>query len=95
MKLLGKLLLNCYDSYKKVMDHNQNPLRHILILCLVFLDHDRFSMDVVHRFWSLFFKRNFNGCQFHWTLSYSFMVFFTASVFYDAEKNNDSWLIKL
>ena len=37
MKLLGKLLLNCYDSYKKVMDHNQNPLRHI--------------PDPVSRFW--------------------------------------------
>ena len=95
MKLLGKLFLNCYDSYKKVMDHNQNPLRHIPDPVSRF-----WIMTILAWMWCIAFGLYFSnvilmGVSFIGHLAILFMVFFTASVFYDAEKRNDSWLIKL
>ena len=88
-------LLSCYDCYKLVMDHNQNPLRHIpdpvsrmwIMIALAWM-------------WSIAFGIYFSsvlymGISMLGHLAILFMVFFTVGVFYDAEKNNDSWLRKL
>ena len=84
-----------YDCYHAGMDHNKNPLRHI---------PDPVSrmwiMTVLAWMWSVVFGA-YLGSVIYMGISIAshflllFMVAFTASVFYDAEKRHDSWLLKL
>ena len=88
-------LYRFYEFYKSVMDANVNPLRHV--------------PDPVSRFWIMTVMAwmwctasgiylgsvLFIGTSFIGHLALLFMVFFTAAVFYDAEKRQDSWLAKI
>ena len=88
-------LYRFYKSYKSVMDADVNPLRHV--------------PDPVSRFWIMTVMAwmwctasgiylgsvLFIGTSFIGHLALLFMVFFTAAVFYDAEKRKDSWLAKI
>ena len=92
MKLL---LLQFYDLYNSVMDHNKNPLRHI---------PDPVSrmwiMTVLAWMWCIAFGLYigsvvYMGISLIAHFSIIFMIMFTASVFYDAENRGDSWLLAL
>ena len=84
-----------YDAYNYIMDHNKNPLRHI---------PDPLSrmwiMTVLAWMWSIVFGI-YVGSVIYMGISLAahfillFMVTFTAAVFYDAERRQDSWLLKL
>ncbi len=84
-----------YDIYNSVMDAEVNPLR--------------FVPDPVSRFWIMTVLAwmwcvafglymgsvMFMGVSFVAHLGILFMVFFTAAIFYDAEKRQDSWLVPI
>ncbi len=84
-----------YDCYNAVMDHNKNPLRHIA---------DPVSrlwiMTVLAWMWSVVFGI-YVGSVIYMGISIAshfiliFMACFTAAVFYDAERRQDSWLLQL
>ena len=84
-----------YDCYCSVMDHNKNPLRHI---------PDPLSrmwiMTVLAWMWSLVFGI-YVGSVIYMGISMAAhfillaMVTFTAAVFFEAERRQDSWLLKL
>lgn len=84
-----------YDTYKYVFDHNINPLRHIpdpasrmlIMIILAVMWSGAFATYIG----SLMY---FGGSVIGHILLIS-MVFFTAAVFYDAEKRGDSWLLML
>lgn len=89
------LLLSFYDSYKYIMDHNRNPLRHIPDPVSRF-----WIMTVLAWLWCIAFSLYLGsimvlGISFVAHSSLLFMVFFTAAVFYDAEQRKDSWLLML
>tara|TARA_B100001057_G_scaffold376165_1_gene381100 strand:- start:157 stop:516 length:360 start_codon:yes stop_codon:yes gene_type:complete len=88
-------LLSLYDMYNSVMDHNKNPLRHI---------PDPVSrmwiMTVLAWLWCIAFGLYISsviymGVSLIAHFGIIFMIMFTASVFYDAEKRGDSWLLAL
>ena len=92
MKLLG---LKIYDFYQYIFDSNVNPLRHIPDPANRF-----FIMFVLAVMWSAAFAFLLgNLFYFGWSvtahLGVLFMVFFTASIFYDAERRGDSWLLAI
>jgi hypothetical protein len=84
-----------YDAYNAVMNHNKNPLRHI---------PDPLSrmwiMTVLAWMWSIVFGI-YVGSVIYMGVSLAahflllFMLTFTAAVFYDAERRQDSWLLNL
>ena len=89
------MFLKFYDTYNMVMDHNKNPLRHI---------PDPVSrlwiMTVLSWMWCIAFglyvgSVMYMGASLVAHFSILFMVMFTASVFYDAERRGDSWLLAL
>ena len=89
------MFLKFYDLYNLVMDHSKNPLRHI---------PDPLSrmwiMTVLAWMWCIAFgiyigSVIYMGVSLVAHLALLFMITFTAAVFYDAEKRNDSWLLKL
>lgn len=92
---MPRLFLKFYDFYNFVMDHNRNPLRHVQDpVARMWL------MIVLAWMWSIAFGLYFAsvyyiGLSLIGHLAILFMVFFTAGVFYDAERNNEEWLIKL
>ena len=92
MKLM---FLKFYDFYNWLFDHSKNPLRHI---------PDPLSrmwiMTVLAWMWSITFGIYIGSVIYmgislviHFILL--FMVFFTAAVFYEAERKGSSWLLKL
>ena len=92
MKLL---FLSLYDMYNSVMDHNKNPLRHI---------PDPVSrlwiMTVLAWLWCIAFGLYvgsviYMGVSLVAHMSILFMIMFTASIFYDAERRGDSWILSL
>jgi hypothetical protein len=92
MRMFG---LKFYEMYKMVFDHNVNPLRHIPDPASRLL-----IMTILAVMWSGAFATYigslvyFAGSVVGHILLLA-MVFFTASVFYDAEKRGDSWLLML
>ena len=89
MKLLG---LKIYEIYQYIFDANINPLKHIPDPANRF-----FIMFVLATLWSAAFAFQFASLfYFGWSviahLGVLFMIFFTASIFYDAERRGDSWL---
>jgi len=93
--MIAKSLLRCYEMYKTVMDADFNPLRHIPDPASRF-----WIMTVLAWMWctasGLFLGSViFIGASFVGHMALIFMVFFTAAVFYDAERNSSSWLLKL
>jgi len=92
MKLM---FLKFYDWYNWIFDHSRNPLRHI---------PDPLSrmwiMTVLAWMWSVAFGI-YIGSVIYMGVSLAvhfillFMVTFTAAVFYEAERNQSTWLLKL
>ena len=92
MKLM---FLKFYDMYNWIFDHSRNPLRHI---------PDPLSrmwiMTVLAWMWSVVFGI-YIGSVIYMGVSLAvhfillFMVTFTAAVFYEAERKQSTWLLKL
>ncbi len=92
MKMFG---LWVYDCYKYIFDSSRNPLRHIpeppsrmfIMIILAFMWSGAFALYL--------------GSIIYFGISVAahiillLMVFFTVAIFYDAEKNQSSWLLKL
>lgn len=84
-----------YDTYNQVFNHNVNPLRHIPDPM-----SRMFIMIVLAVMWSGAFAFYLGSLIY---FGYSVwahvvllgMVFFTAAIFYDAERRGDSWLLNL
>ena len=87
--------LRIYDFYKYIFDSNKNPLRHIPDPVSRF-----YIMTILAGMWSFAFAL-YLGSIVYFGISLAahaillLMFFFTMSVFYDAEKNHSSWLLKL
>jgi len=89
------ILLKSYDAYNYLMDHKKNPLRHIPDPVARL-----WIMTVLAWMWSIAFGLSIGsvlimGFSMLAHLGIIFMVFFTACVFYDAERRGDSWLLAL
>ena len=90
-----KYLLWIYDSYKWIFDSSKNPLRHIpdpasrmfIMIILAFMWSGTFAVYLGS---ILYF-----GISIAAHIILLLMFFFTVAVFYDAEKNKSSWLLKL
>lgn len=92
MKTIG---LWIYETYQYIFDSSKNPLRHIpdpasrmyIMIILAFMWSGAFAAYI--------------GSIIYFGLSLAahivllLMFFFTAAVFYDAEKNQSSWLLQL
>jgi hypothetical protein len=84
-----------YDSYKYFFDSSKNPLRHIpdptsrlyimIILSMMWSGAFAFYLGSIYYF----------GISLAAHIGLLLMFFFTIAVFYDAEKNKSSWLLKL
>lgn len=87
--------LKLYDFYNYIFDSSKNPLRHIPDPVSRF-----YIMTILSIMWSITFAA-YLGSIVYFGISLAahiillLMFFFTMAVFYDAEKNNTSWLIKL
>lgn len=87
--------LRVYDYYKYIFDSNKNPIRHIPDPVSRF-----YIMTILASMWSFTFAI-YIGSIIYFGISLAvhlillLMFFFTISVFYDAEKNHSSWLLKL
>jgi hypothetical protein len=89
------LALRVYDCYKYIFDSKKNPIRHIPDPVSRF-----YIMTILAGLWSFSFAL-YIGSIVYFGISLAahaillVMFFFTMAVFYDAEKNKSSWLIKL
>lgn len=89
------LILRIYDAYKYVFDSSKNPIRHIPDPVSRF-----YIMTILAVMWSLTFAL-YIGSILYFGISLAahivllLMFFFTISVFYDAERNHSSWLLRL
>ena len=87
--------LRVYDCYKLVFDSKRNPIRHIPDPVSRF-----YIMTILAGLWSFSFSV-YIGSIIYFGISLAahaillLMFFFTMAVFYDAEKNKSSWLLKL
>lgn len=92
MKRIG---LKIYDAYQYIFDSSKNPLRHIPDPT-----SRMFIMTILAFMWSGAFAI-YVGSIIYFGISVAahivliLMFFFTVAVFYDAEKNKSSWLLKL
>lgn len=90
-----KYLLSIYDAYKWIFDSSKNPLRHIpdpasrmfIMIILAFMWSGTFAVYLGS---ILYF-----GISIAAHIILLLMFFFTVAVFYDAERNKSSWLLKL
>mgnify|MGYP001815459693 FL=1 len=84
-----------YDAYQYIFDSSKNPLRHIPDPT-----SRMFIMTILAFMWSGAFAI-YLGSNIYFGLRVAahivliLMIFFTVAIFYDAEKNNSSWLLKL
>ncbi|MEW6997988.1 hypothetical protein AADZ86_09795 [Colwelliaceae bacterium BS250] len=89
------IALGIYEAYKYVFDSSKNPLRHIPDPVSRF-----YIMSILALMWSAV-GAAYVGSIIYFGLSLAahiillLMFFFTMAVFYDAEKNQSSWLLKL
>lgn len=93
--MIKLLALKTYDLYKYIFDSSKNPLRHIPDPVSRF-----YIMTILAGMWSFSFALYtgsiiFFGVSLAAHIILLLMIFFTISVFYDAEKNKSSWLLKL
>lgn len=92
MKNLG---LRVYEAYQYIFDSKKNPLRHIPDPT-----SRMFIMTILAFMWSGSFAL-YLGSILYFGISLAahivliLMFFFTVAIFYDAEKNQSSWLLKL
>ena len=92
MKKFGLLI---YDAYQYIFDSSKNPLRHIPDP-----PSRLFIMTILAFMWSGAFaiylgSITYFGISVAAHIVLLVMFFFTMAVFYDAEKNQSSWLLKL
>ena len=92
MKKFGLLI---YDAYRYIFDSSKNPLRHIPDP-----PSRLFIMTILAFMWSGAFaiylgNITYFGISVAAHIVLLVMFFFTMAVFYDAEKNQSSWLLKL
>jgi hypothetical protein len=84
-----------YDGYQYIFDSSKNPLRHIPDPT-----SRMFIMTILALMWSGAFAV-YLGSILYFGISLAahivliVMFFFTVAIFYDAEKNHSSWLLKL
>jgi len=92
---MKKFGLWIYDSYKYIFDSSRNPLRRIPDPT-----SRMFIMSILAFMWSGAFAV-YLGSILYFGLSVAahsiliLMFFFTVAIFYDAERNKSSWLLKL
>ena len=92
MKHLG---LKIYEFYNYIFDSSKNPLRHIPDPT-----SRMFIMTILAFMWSGAFAV-YLGSIIYFGISVAahivliLMFFFTVAIFYDAEKSQSSWLLKL
>ncbi len=92
---MKKLALRIYDAYQYIFDSSKNPLRHIPDP-----PSRMFIMIILATLWSGAFAI-YLGSIIYFGISVAahivllLMFFFTMAVFYDAEKNKSSWLLRL
>ena len=92
---MKKLGLWIYDAYQYIFDSSKNPLRHIPDPT-----SRMFIMTILAFMWSGAFAA-YLGSIIYFGVSVAahivliLMFFFTVAVFYDAEKTQSSWLLKL
>jgi hypothetical protein len=92
MKHIG---LSIYEFYQYIFDSSKNPLRHIPDPT-----SRMFIMTILAAMWSGAFAV-YLGSIIYFGISVAahivllLMFFFTVAVFYDAERNQSSWLLKL
>ena len=92
---MKNIALKWYEFYKYIFDSTKNPLRHIPDPVSRF-----YIMTILAGMWSFSFALYF-GSIIYFGISLAahiillLMAFFTVSVFYDAEVNHSSWLLKL
>jgi hypothetical protein len=92
---MKKLGLWIYDAYTYIFDSSKNPLRHIpdppsrmfIMIILAFMWSGAFAVYLG--------SIAYFGISIAAHIILLVMFFFTAAVFYDAEKNQSSWLLKL
>ncbi|MFT6771817.1 hypothetical protein [Congregibacter sp.] len=92
---MKKLGLWIYDFYTYIFDSSKNPLRHIpdppsrmfIMMILAFMWSGAFAVYLG--------SIAYFGISIAAHIILLLMFFFTAAVFYDAEKNQSSWLLKL
>ena len=92
---MKEFALRIYDYYKYIFDSKRNPIRHIPDPVSRF-----YIMTILAGLWSFSFSV-YIGSIIYFGISLAahaillLMFFFTMAVFYDAEKNKSSWLLKL
>jgi hypothetical protein len=92
---MKKFGLKLYDFYQYIFDSSRNPIRHVPDPT-----SRMFIMTILAFMWSGAFAA-YIGSIFYFGISVAahivliLMFFFTIAVFYDAEKNQSSWLLKL
>jgi hypothetical protein len=92
---MKKFGLWIYEAYQYIFDSSKNPLRHIPDPT-----SRMFIMIILAFMWSGAFAA-YLGSIIYFGISIAahivliLMFFFTVAVFYDAEKNQSSWLLKL
>ncbi len=92
MKRIG---LWIYDAYQYIFDSSKNPLRHIpdptsrlfIMTILAFMWSGAFAVYIG--------SITYFGMSVAAHIVLLAMIFFTAAIFYDAEKNQSSWLLEL
>ena len=92
---MKKVALWVYDAYQYVFDSSKNPLRHIPDP-----PSRLFIMTILAFMWSGAFAAyigsiTYFGVSVAAHIILLLMFFFTMAVFYDAEKNHSSWLLRL
>jgi len=93
--IMKALALKIYDAYTYIFDSKRNPIRHIPDPVSRF-----YIMTILAGMWSFSFALYFGnillfGISLGAHAILLLMFFFTVAVFYDAEKNKSSWLLKL
>ena len=93
--ILKKLGLRVYQLHNYIFDSSKNPLRHIPDPVSRF-----YIMKILALMWCSAFA-SYIGSIFVFGISLAahvillLMLFFTIAVFYDAERNRSSWLLRL
>jgi hypothetical protein len=92
---MKKIGLRVYEAYQYIFDSTKNPLRHIPDPT-----SRMFIMTILAFMWSGAFAA-YLGSIIYFGISLAahigliLMFFFTVAIFYDAERSQSSWLLKL
>ena len=92
---MKKIGLRIYEAYQYIFDSTKNPLRHIPDPT-----SRMFIMTILAFMWSGAFAV-YLGSILYFGISLAahivliLMTFFTVAIFYDAERSQSSWLLKL